>query len=237
MALSSGWQIDDSPAEFGRYLMALKDGRAAAGIGPKPDGLDLPSVWTTYFAADSADLVAEKVTRAGGQVMMPPFDVGEVGRMAVAVDTVGGAFGLWQTGTHLGAGIVNEPGTFCWNELHTREYASAKDFYTAVFGFEYQSMAGTEDEGYAVFTLPGSPDGIGGICDDTAMPDAPEAPTHWLTWFAVADVDDSSAQAGALGGQVLMAPFDMPIGRASIVTGIEGEVFGLIAMPPPATDS
>ena len=65
--------------------MAMKDGRAAAGIGPKPDGMPMPSVWTTYIAADSADAVAEKITAAGGQVMMPPFDVADVGRMFVGL--------------------------------------------------------------------------------------------------------------------------------------------------------
>ncbi|MGV9870855.1 VOC family protein, partial [Rhodococcus koreensis] len=50
-----GWDIQDSPVEAGGYLMAMKSGKPAAGIGPKPEGMAVPSAWTTYFAADSAD--------------------------------------------------------------------------------------------------------------------------------------------------------------------------------------
>ncbi|MFC9769233.1 VOC family protein, partial [Rhodococcus jostii] len=62
-----GWDIQDSPAEAGGYLMAMKNGTPAAGIGPKPEGMPVPSAWTTYFAADSADDIATKVTDAGGR--------------------------------------------------------------------------------------------------------------------------------------------------------------------------
>lgn len=228
-----GWQIEDGPEEFGGYLMAMKDGKAAAGIGPKPEGMPMPSVWTTYIAADSADAVADKITAAGGQVMMPPFDVADVGRMFVGLDSTGGAFGVWQAMSHNGVGICNEPGTLCWNELHTRQYDEAKRFYGEVFGYSYQGMMGGSENGYATFSLPGSEDGVGGICDDTAMPDAPEAPTHWLTWFAVDDVDASTALVAELGGQAMMPPMDMPVGRASVVAGPQGEFFGLIALQTP----
>src|SRR6476619_7519102 len=33
-----GWEIYDSPEEAGGYLMAMKHGKPAAGIGPKPQG-------------------------------------------------------------------------------------------------------------------------------------------------------------------------------------------------------
>src|SRR5882762_2220626 len=78
-----GWEIMNSPAEAGGYLMAMHNGRPAAGIGPKPEGRPMPSTWTTYFAADSADDIAGKVTAAGGRVVMEPFDVMDVGRMFV----------------------------------------------------------------------------------------------------------------------------------------------------------
>lgn len=95
-------------------------------------------------------------------------------------------------------------------------------------------MMGETEDGYATFALPGSEDGVGGICDDTAMPDAPEAPTHWLTWFAVDDVDASTALVTQLGGQAMMPATDMPVGRASVVAGPQGEFFGLIAVQAPA---
>ena len=108
-----GWEIYDSPEEAGGYLMAMKQGKPAAGIGPKPQGMPMPSAWTTYFAADSADDIAAKVADQGGQTLMPPFDVLDVGRMFVAADPTGAPFGVWQARAHTGAGVFNEDGAYC----------------------------------------------------------------------------------------------------------------------------
>lgn len=232
-----GWQVEDSPAEFGGYLMAMKGGAPAAGIGPKSDGMPMPSVWTTYLASTDADATAADITAAGGQVFMPPFDVGDVGRMTVAADPTGAAFGIWQAGTHTGAGIFNEDGSYVWNECHTRDFAAAKAFYSQVFGYSYAGMQGGAEDGYAVFTVPGGTAEAGGICDDSATPDAPEGPAHWLTWFAVEDVDASTDRGNTLGGTTLMDPFDSPVGRMAVLAGREGEAFGIIELAaPPATE-
>lgn len=66
-----GWDVQDSPPEAGGYLMALLDGKPAAGIGPKPGGQPMPSVWTTYIAADDVDATAAKVTAAGASCSCP----------------------------------------------------------------------------------------------------------------------------------------------------------------------
>ena len=44
-------------------------------------------------------------------------------------------FSIWQAGESIGAEIVNEPGTLCWNELTTCETSTgALAFYEKVFG-------------------------------------------------------------------------------------------------------
>ena len=35
-----------------------------------------------------------------------------------------------------GAQVVNEPNSFAWAELHTRDVAGSKAFYTSVFGWD-----------------------------------------------------------------------------------------------------
>lgn len=223
-----GWDIQGGPEEFGGYLMAMKNGRAAAGIGPKPDGADMPSVWTTYLAAESADAVAEKVQGAGGQTMMPPFDVGDVGRMFIATDPAGAAFGVWEAKSHNGAGVFNEDGAYCWNELHTLGYDAARAFYATVFGYTYTDIGDGENMVYCTFAVDGGgPEGaLGGISDDTKMPNWGQS--YWLTWFQSEDTDASAAKATELGGSVLMPVSDSAFGRMAIVTGAQGEIFGLI---------
>ncbi len=83
-----GWEIADTGPDFGHYQMASLDGRAVAGIGGK-QGADLPSVWSTYLATDDVEAAVERVSSAGGTVMMPPMDVGSMGRMTFAVDPAG----------------------------------------------------------------------------------------------------------------------------------------------------
>ena len=63
----------------------------------------------------------------GGMVFMEPMDVLDVGRMGIFADPAGAVFGVWQPGTHAGAGVVNEPGTLCWNELITTDVDGAEE--------------------------------------------------------------------------------------------------------------
>ncbi len=232
-----GWDIQDGPEEAGGYLMALKGGRPAAGVGPKMGDPSTPSVWTTYLAADDADATAEKVTAAGGQVFMPPFDVMDVGRMTVAADSSGAAFGIWQAGAHAGAGIFNEDGAYTWNELHTRDFDGAKAFYAAVFGWTYDDFGDGEQLRYAQFQRPDG-EGVGGINDDSLHPG--DNPAYWLTWFWADDVVAATTKATELGGSVMMPPSETPFGHMAIVAGAQGEAFGLInpaqVTPPPAED-
>lgn len=219
-----GWDIQDSPAEAGGYLMATIDGKAAAGIGPKPEGMPMPSAWTTYFAAERADEIAEKVGKAGGQVFMPPFDVLDVGRMFIGSDPTGGVFGVWEAKAHTGAGVYNQHGAYCWNELHTSGYDQAHDFYNTVFGWHYTEIGDGASFTYSTFALPGQTDGVGGMMDASAL----GTPTYWLTWIQVDDADGTLAKATELGASVIMGPDDSPFGRMGILQAPQGEVFGVI---------
>jgi predicted enzyme related to lactoylglutathione lyase len=37
-------------------------------------------MWNTYIAVDDVDAAVDKVGSAGGQVLMPPVDIGEASR-------------------------------------------------------------------------------------------------------------------------------------------------------------
>lgn len=71
-------------------------------------------MWSTYLNVDNADEAIAKVTEAGGTVVMPAMDVMDSGRMAFVADPTGAVFGLWEAGTHTGAQLVNEHGSFGW---------------------------------------------------------------------------------------------------------------------------
>src|SRR5580765_6166379 len=128
-----GWNAVDGPPEAGGYVIADVGGNPVAGLmAIPPDMAGHPSVWTTYLATDDADATAAAITANGGTLSMPPMDVMDVGRMAVAQDPTGGTFGLWQAKAHTGVHLANEPGALTWNEFMTRDYEGAKAFYGAV---------------------------------------------------------------------------------------------------------
>ncbi|MGE5689245.1 MAG: VOC family protein, partial [Pseudomonadota bacterium] len=100
-----GWRADKAPQpEAGGYTMFSKAGKHTAAASPPAPGTEgVPPHWTVYLAADDVDAVARSIRAAGGTVMMDPFDVFDSGRMTIAVDPTGAAFGVWQAGTHIGA--------------------------------------------------------------------------------------------------------------------------------------
>src|SRR5690242_14680564 len=80
-----GWDIQVSPdPQYGGYGMAVVDGHQVAGIGPQMS--PGPPAWSIYIGTTGADGLAQKVQAAGGNVIAPPFDVGDQGRMAVFQD-------------------------------------------------------------------------------------------------------------------------------------------------------
>lgn len=216
------WELADLGPEFGHYTICTRRGLAAAGLGPIM-GSGGPSVWTTYLATDDVDKTADAVTAHGGAVVVAPLDVGDQGRMAVAVDPTGAIFGLWQAGAMIGSQIVNEPGGITWNDHNSADPDTARAFYAAVFGYTYTPLEGLD---YTTIDGAGPGNTIGGI--GAFVPDTPEGtPAHWMVYFAVEDPDAACATATARGGTVLTAPWDTPFGRMATLSGPEGAVFML----------
>ncbi len=216
-----GWELDEAHPDAGGYRIANLNGKRVAGVGPQMGPV---SAWTTYFATDDADAHAAAISANGGTIVMGPMDVMDQGRMAIAMDPEGAAFGLWQAGAHTGSQLVNEPGTCGWNELWTRNLDQAKAFYPAVLGTTPDDQA---MHGYTLWMVDGQM--VGGAM--TVPPDMPpQVPAHWAVYFVVEDVDAAAARMPELGGAVVAPPFDVKgVGRIAIVHGPAHESFGLFA--------
>lgn len=226
-----GWEGEKGPEEYGGYAMMNLRGKPVAGIGPAmaPEGMpEPPHVWTTYLASDDADATTRKITAAGGTVIVPPMDVGEVGRMAVAADPTGAVFGYWQAKDFFGAVLVNEPGTLIWNECNTRDIPAASAFYQAALDIGVEPMEGMG--GYFGLHVGGRT--VGGMQDMKAM--FPEhIPAHWMTWFAVEDVDAVADTAVKGGGTIVVPVQDAPPGRMAGIADPWGAVFCVLKPKPP----
>ena len=104
-------------------------------------------------------------------------------------------------------------GTFCWNELMTKDAAVAKTFYAALFGWKMSDMDMGGGGSYTILKR-GDKD-VGGLMQ--IRPDMGPVPSHWLAYVDVANVDAATKKAGELGATVQVPGMDIPgIGRFGV---------------------
>jgi predicted enzyme related to lactoylglutathione lyase len=221
-----GWELTDHGPELGSYVTASVDGRPVAGIAPLPEDMrHIASTWTTYLATDDVDAATDRATKAGGSTIFPPVDIAGQGRSALVADPTGAPVGRWQAGEHIGMRLANEPGSVSWNECMTRDFTAAQEFYTAVFGYDWFDMSG-DGFTYAAFMVGGRSVGGLGELDDSVPGDVP---SHWATYFKVADAAAAAATVLELGGSVLREPWETPFGTMCTVADRSGAPFSLMA--------
>lgn len=227
-----GWTFSDSPVGPGMvYTMLKLDGKDVGALYKMPEEMTsqgIPPNWLSYASVTNADESAAKAKELGGTLMKEPFDVMDVGRMAVIQDPTGAVFAIWQAGTHKGAGIVNVPGALVWNELTTTDIARAGEFYSGLFGWGIDAKT-FGSTGYTIFQ--NGDRGAGGMFKLT--PDMAGVPPFWLVYFAVDDCDAKVKKATELGATTIKPAADIPtVGRFAILQDPQGAAFAIIKTEP-----
>src|SRR6516225_3645687 len=180
--------------------------------------------WVDLQTTDQAAAKAFYTGVFGWSYDDQPMDGGAVYSMAKIGDGSVAAVALWQAGQHIGATLVNEPGTVTWNELIT-DNPAAVSFYEQVLGVTTTTMEMGEGK-YTMFQVGGTE--VGG----TLPPQMAGVPNHWQVYFAVADADAAAAKIKQLGGSIVVEPFDTPIGKMAVAADPQGAVFSLFQAPP-----
>lgn len=225
-----GWASQDNeiPGGGGIYTMAQIDGDDVAGISAQPEAqraAGVPPNWFSYISVESADDTAARVTDLGGAVHAGPFDVGEVGRMAVIADPAGAMFGIWQAGQSIGARRVNEPGCLTWNELATSDVPGALSFYDGLFGWSSEVMQAGSGPAYNVIRV--GERANGGIRELVPEELQAGAPPYWFPYFAVQSLDGALTRCPELGGEKLFGPIDFPAGKIAGLRDAQGAMFAI----------
>lgn len=220
-----GWELTDTPAGEGVvYSMAAIGGRWVGAISPQPQqqrDAGAPPAWNSYVTVEDVDAAATRAQELGATVHAPPFDVMQAGRMAVVQDPQGAWFLLWQAKDHIGAGLVNAPGAFTWNELGSPDPDASAKFYGDLLGWTTTPMEGADPPYLVIQNAAGHSNG--GI----RPPAPPGTPPFWLVYFATGDIEASLAEVSKLGGTVLVAATDIGIAKIAVVTDPQGAVFAL----------
>ena len=112
-------------------------------------------------------------------------------------------------------------GLFVWHEHLAKDPKAAIAFYTEVVGWKTQPFAEGGDSGYVMWV--GSQGPLGGVMTLPEQAAKMGAPPHWMSHVEVADVDATAARVKELGGQVHVAPMDIPtVGRFSVIADPQG---------------
>src|SRR5829696_7852809 len=112
-----GWEAEDVPAgEGGIYTVFRLDGDEVCALyemDAERRDQGTPPHWFSHVSVEDADAISARADQPGAE------------------------FGAWQqTGVHIGARRVNDPGCMTWNELQTRDPQVMAAFYAELFGWE-----------------------------------------------------------------------------------------------------
>jgi len=216
-----GWGTESfTPGEV-EYEMINAGGKNHGGFGTAQEGAPPPH-WLSHVQVDDVDETVEKAKAAGGSLAAGPFDMGEVGRMAIIKDPQGAFVSAY---TPQGEWDAPE-GVFVWDELGTTDVEGAEKFYSEVFGWTAKDM-GPEFGGYKIFNA--GETGVGGVM---ALQD-PSWPATWIPYVGVEDADATVAKAKELGASAVVEGMDVPtVGRIAVIKDPQGAVFGIIKPEP-----
>jgi predicted enzyme related to lactoylglutathione lyase len=213
-----GWGTrENDMGGMGTYYIFTKNGKEVAAMYRLGPDMPIPPNWMPYVAVTSADDTAAKAKSLGAE-LNGPFDVYDMGRMAVIKDPAGAHLSIWQAKKHAGVEVRDEANAFCWAELHTQDPAGAKSFYPALFGWRIK-----DSPDYTEWHL--GEQAVGGMIR------AHHPGSNWMPYFAVDDCDAMTSKAKAAGASVFVEPRDIEkVGRFSVLGDPQGAVFAIIKL-------
>jgi predicted enzyme related to lactoylglutathione lyase len=119
-----------------------------------------------------------------------------------------------------------EPGTFSWVELATTDPDGAKDFYSALFGWQADDQPIDGGGTYTLMRLDG--DSVAGLALQPEQQRDAGVPPNWFNYVTVASADEAAGRVEGLGGKVHAGPFDvMTAGRMAVIADPAGAMFGV----------
>ena len=114
------------------------------------------------------------------------------------------------------------PGVPCWVDTSQPDPEAAVDFYSGLFGWEFEDVMPPGSEGkYFIARLRG-----GDVAAVGSIPEAAPPMAMWNTYVWVESADETASKVRDAGGSVVMEPFDvMDAGRMAVFADPEGAAF------------
>ena len=218
-----GWRFEDLQAGGEPYTVAQLDAFDVCGLDQDPG--TRAAGWHSFIAVADMDAVIAAAGAAGAEVVPHEGDLPFASRFA-RLRVGGTTVTLWQLEPHHGARLVNEVGTWNWNELVVPDIATVAQTYATIFGWTVTPVGGQADR------ISFQQDGRLIAGGHAPMPGESATP-RWEVSFRVADVDQSVARLQALDGTVVLPPLEIPIGKLAIVADPDGNPFMITTFEQP----
>ncbi len=211
------------------YSLIRHNGRLIGGMVNEArlkNETDDVSQWVVLMSVTDVDAAAGRFEARGGEVLAPPTDVADRGRMAIVVDPQGALLALVQT--RGGDPERREPGygDFLWDELWTDDVQASAEFYGSLAGLEQDEIEVSDGSRYLVLNRGDEP-----ALGIMAHPFQGERPV-WVTYLRVEDPAAITARVEALGGTVYVEAQDRPLGgRVALIADPSGAGIALQTWP------
>jgi len=220
-----GWKVGAPVAEFNGYRsIGRSDGGSAGGMLPLTPEMQQHGArptWLGYINVSDVDAKVAAIEAAGGKTYMPPFDIPDIGRVAMVADPQGVPFYVMKPkppadkpDARSDVFSPNAVQRCAWNELLTTDLEAARRFYPERFGWQLGDNMPMGPMGDYQFIL-----------QDGQMIGAMFAPGEerqpgWRFCFRVENLDKSIDAIRSGGGEILFGPTEVP-GGGMIVQGTD----------------
>ena len=229
-----GWTAADHPNNAtpggARYSILSAGERGVGGVMQLDEDMTkagMKPIWVGYVGVADVDATAEAVKAAGGTIHVPPTDIPDVGRFAMAADP---GHALFYVMTPLPrehappAADPNAKGMVSWHEHYSSVGEKAAfAFYSGLFG--WKTMTEMPMGAMGTYRIFGD-----GETQWGGMMDKPEhvPASLWSYYVNVDGIDAAAERVKVNGGQVIMGPMEVPDGSFVLQgTDPQGAVFAL----------
>ena len=223
-----GWGTQDASMPGAAYTLFTAGGDPVSGVTGLPEDAGrwgLRPGWLGYVGVNDVDAVANRIIELGGAMHVPPKEVPNVSRFAIAVDPQMATIAVfkWLNAAQAQPTDMDALGRVGWHELLAADWERAWAFYRELFGWRKADVDTGAVGTYQLFSVGGQT--IGGMF--TKPPSEPVP--FWLYYFNVGDIDVAMNRVRAGSGQMLSGPIEVPGNRWIIqCTDPQGAIFALV---------
>jgi len=233
-AVVPGWTFGEPmPGEVNYRAIGRSDGGNAGGVLQIDESMrshGAHPAWLGYIGVDDVDMAVGQVESAGGSVLMPAWDVPDVGRIAMVADPQGVPFYVMKPippegreGEDSDVFSATAEQRVGWNELTTTDPAAARQFYGDLFGWTSDDFMPMGEMGEYRF-LAHAGETIGAVCGVQ-----PGGSKGWRYYIRVPSIGSAAEAVKSGGGTVAMGPMEVPGGDHIIIgQDPQGAEFALV---------